>query len=85
MFVPLAKVVMVAWKVCNDAVITVFKRYNHKETLNFSDIKIRTPKFSNHSWLAFAALRGAYKHVQVIDGINENTIVVYKGSGRENS
>ncbi|XP_004535980.1 uncharacterized protein LOC101451481 [Ceratitis capitata] len=29
------------------------------------DIKIRTPKFSNHSWLAFAALRGAYKHVQI--------------------
>ncbi|CAD7014669.1 unnamed protein product [Ceratitis capitata] len=25
------------------------------------DIKIRTRKFSNHSWLAFAALRGAYK------------------------
>ncbi|XP_049307031.1 uncharacterized protein LOC105228923 [Bactrocera dorsalis] len=29
------------------------------------EIKIRTPKFSKHSWLAFPALRGAYKHVQV--------------------
>ncbi|XP_067633127.1 basement membrane proteoglycan [Eurosta solidaginis] len=29
------------------------------------DIKIRTPKFSKHSWLAFSALRGAYKHVQI--------------------
>ncbi|XP_011186312.1 uncharacterized protein LOC105214523 [Zeugodacus cucurbitae] len=29
------------------------------------EIKIRTPKFSKHSWLAFPALRGAYKHVQI--------------------
>ncbi|XP_017475143.1 PREDICTED: uncharacterized protein LOC108365595 isoform X1 [Rhagoletis zephyria] len=31
----------------------------------FEEIKIRTPKFSEHSWLAFPALRGAYKHVQI--------------------
>ena len=29
------------------------------------DIKVRVPKFSKHSWLAFPALRGAYKHVQL--------------------
>ncbi|XP_075165344.1 LOW QUALITY PROTEIN: EGF like, fibronectin type III and laminin G domains protein pikachurin [Haematobia irritans] len=29
------------------------------------DIKVRVPKFSKHSWLAFPALKGAYKHVQL--------------------
>ncbi|TMW54579.1 hypothetical protein DOY81_000373 [Sarcophaga bullata] len=29
------------------------------------DLKVRVPKFSKHSWLAFPALRGAYKHVQL--------------------
>ncbi|KAL9919693.1 EGF like, fibronectin type III and laminin G domains protein pikachurin isoform 2-T5 [Glossina fuscipes fuscipes] len=29
------------------------------------DVKVRVPKFSTHSWLAFPALRGAYKHVQL--------------------
>ncbi|XP_058123120.1 uncharacterized protein LOC131294149 [Anopheles ziemanni] len=29
------------------------------------DTKINTPRFSQHSWVAFPALRGAYKHVQL--------------------
>lgn len=32
----------------------------------FSDTKINTPRFREKSWIAFPALRGAYKHVQVI-------------------
>ncbi|XP_062708922.1 uncharacterized protein LOC109430547 [Aedes albopictus] len=29
------------------------------------DSRINTPRFNQHSWLAFPALRGAYKHVQL--------------------
>ncbi|XP_035907418.1 uncharacterized protein LOC118510096 isoform X2 [Anopheles stephensi] len=29
------------------------------------DTKVNTPRFSKHSWVAFPALRGAYKHVQL--------------------
>ncbi|EAA09434.5 AGAP005165-PA [Anopheles gambiae str. PEST] len=29
------------------------------------DAKVNTPRFSKHSWVAFPALRGAYKHVQL--------------------
>ncbi|KFB44373.1 AGAP005165-PA-like protein [Anopheles sinensis] len=29
------------------------------------DTKVNTPRFSQHSWIAFPALRGAYKHVQL--------------------
>ncbi|XP_061498285.1 uncharacterized protein LOC1274724 isoform X2 [Anopheles gambiae] len=29
------------------------------------DVKVNTPRFSKHSWVAFPALRGAYKHVQL--------------------
>ncbi|XP_055610114.1 pikachurin isoform X2 [Uranotaenia lowii] len=29
------------------------------------DVRINTPRFNQHSWLAFPALRGAYKHVQL--------------------
>ncbi|XP_053674152.1 pikachurin [Anopheles nili] len=29
------------------------------------DNKVNTPRFSKHSWIAFPALRGAYKHVQL--------------------
>ena len=31
----------------------------------FPDMKINIPRFTHKSWLAFPALRGAYKHVQV--------------------
>ena len=34
-------------------------------TFYHPDLKVRVPKFSKHSWLAFPALRGAYKHVQL--------------------
>lgn len=29
------------------------------------DVKILSPRFTGRSWLAFPALRAAYKHVQV--------------------
>ncbi|XP_058461407.1 uncharacterized protein LOC131436607 isoform X2 [Malaya genurostris] len=29
------------------------------------DFRVNTPRFNQHSWLAFPALRGAYKHVQL--------------------
>uniref|UniRef100_A0AAG5D5E4 Pikachurin n=1 Tax=Anopheles atroparvus TaxID=41427 RepID=A0AAG5D5E4_ANOAO len=29
------------------------------------DTKVNTPRFTKHSWVAFPALRGAYKHVQL--------------------
>ncbi|XP_052892968.1 uncharacterized protein LOC128300810 [Anopheles moucheti] len=29
------------------------------------DAKVNTPRFNKHSWVAFPALRGAYKHVQL--------------------
>lgn len=32
---------------------------------SLTDVKIRVPKFSKRSWLAFPALKGAYKHVQL--------------------
>lgn len=28
-------------------------------------MKVNTPRFTSKSWIAFPALRGAYKHVQV--------------------
>ncbi len=31
----------------------------------FSDVEIRVPRFSGQGWLAFPALRAAYKHVQL--------------------
>lgn len=30
-----------------------------------ADVEIRSPRFTGSSWLAFPALRGAYKHVQL--------------------
>lgn len=33
--------------------------------LLFIDVEIRSPRFTGSSWLAFPALRGAYKHVQL--------------------
>ncbi|CAD7077012.1 unnamed protein product [Hermetia illucens] len=33
--------------------------------LTTNDAKINIPRFTKKSWLAFPALRGAYKHVQL--------------------
>lgn len=38
---------------------------NHIFPLKIPDVKLFIPRFTKKSWMAFAALRGAYKHVQV--------------------
>lgn len=37
----------------------------HYQNFPVSDMEIQSPRFTGSSWLAFPALRGAYKHVQL--------------------
>lgn len=41
------------------------RRFSPQTVLFVADLKVNIPRFSKKSWMAFPALRGAYKHVQV--------------------
>jgi len=53
-----------AWSLTNlhPCLITLFSK---KKCDLLSDVEIRSPRFTGQGWLAFPALRAAYKHVQL--------------------
>lgn len=53
---------------CCSYVLKIFNKY-HLSVFVFPSCagsdSVSIPRFTKHSWIAFSALRGAYKHVQV--------------------
>ena len=45
--------------------MSLFINNGFKRSDLVSDVEIRSPRFTGQGWLAFPALRAAYKHVQL--------------------